>query len=73
MVSPERLAANRIRSFVMRAGRMTPSQQRGWEEGFPQLGLAVDAVHHRAGLQKVVRTLQLRSADARRRHQSLAA
>ena len=43
MVSPERLAANRIRSFVMRAGRMTPSQQRGWEEGFPQLGLAVDA------------------------------
>ena len=43
MVSPERLVANRIRSFVMRAGRMTPSQQRGWEEGFPQLGLAVDA------------------------------
>ena len=43
MVSPERLAANRIRSFVMRAGRMTPSQQRGWEEGFPQLGLAASA------------------------------
>jgi len=40
---PERLVANRIRSFVMRAGRMTPSQQRGWEEGFPQLGLAVNA------------------------------
>ena len=43
MVPPERLVANRIRSFVMRAGRMTPSQLRGWEKGFPLLGLAVDA------------------------------
>lgn len=28
---------------MMRAGRMTPSQLRGWEKGFPLLGLAVDA------------------------------
>ena len=27
----------RIRSFVMRAGRMTEGQQRGWDEGFPQI------------------------------------
>lgn len=31
----------RIRSFVMRAGRMTEGQQRGWDEGFPRYGLRV--------------------------------
>ncbi len=31
----------RIRSFVMRAGRMTEGQQRGWDEGFPRLGLTI--------------------------------
>jgi len=29
----------RIRSFVMRAGRMTEGQQRGWDEGFLKFGL----------------------------------
>ena len=43
MVSPERLAANRIRSFVMRAGRMTPAQERGWQAGFPRFGLTLQA------------------------------
>ncbi len=28
-----------IRSFVMRAGRMTEGQQRGWDQGWPALGL----------------------------------
>ena len=28
----------RIRSFVMRAGRMTEGQQKGWDQGFPQYG-----------------------------------
>lgn len=28
-----------IRSFVMRTGRMTEGQQRGWDEGFPKYGL----------------------------------
>ena len=32
----------RIRSFVMRAGRMTEGQQRAWDIGFPQFGLALD-------------------------------
>jgi len=27
---------------VMRAGRMTPGQQRGWDEGFPQYGLSAE-------------------------------
>ncbi len=27
------------RSFVLRAGRMTPGQQRGWDQGFAQFGL----------------------------------
>ena len=26
----------------MRAGRMTPGQQRGWDEGFPQYGLSAE-------------------------------
>ncbi|MEE4204515.1 MAG: tRNA (guanosine(46)-N7)-methyltransferase TrmB [Halieaceae bacterium] len=33
----------RIRSFVMRAGRMTEGQQKGWDAGFPQFGLTQDA------------------------------
>ncbi len=32
----------RIRSFVMRAGRMTEGQQRGWDEGFSQWGLSLE-------------------------------
>lgn len=31
----------RIRSFVMRAGRMTEGQQRGLEQGWPRFGLAL--------------------------------
>lgn len=30
---------HRIRSFVLRAGRMTESQQRGWDEGWSRFGL----------------------------------
>lgn len=30
-----------IRSFVLRAGRMTAGQERGWSEGFPKFGLSV--------------------------------
>jgi tRNA (guanine-N7-)-methyltransferase len=33
--------SNRIRSFVMRAGRMTAGQEQGWLQGFPQFGLTV--------------------------------
>ena len=33
--------ATRIRSFVMRAGRMTAGQELGWQQGFPQFGLTV--------------------------------
>ena len=33
---------SRIRSFVIRAGRITPGQQRGWDEGFPAFGLLVE-------------------------------
>lgn len=33
----------RIRSFVMRAGRMTEGQQKGWDLGFPRFGLEIDA------------------------------
>ncbi len=33
---------SRIRSFVMRAGRMTEGQQRGWDVGFPQFGLTLE-------------------------------
>ena len=32
-----------IRSFVMRAGRMTPAQERGWQDGFPSFGLTLQA------------------------------
>ena len=32
----------RIRSFVMRAGRMTEGQQKGWDLGFPRFGLSID-------------------------------
>lgn len=28
-----------IRSFVIRSGRMTVGQQKGWQEGWPQMGL----------------------------------
>lgn len=28
-----------IRSFVLRAGRMTPGQQRGWDQGFENFGV----------------------------------
>lgn len=31
-----------IRSFVLRAGRMTPAQQRGYDEGWTQFGLDYD-------------------------------
>ena len=34
---------HRIRSFVMRAGRMTPAQERGWQDGFPRFGLTLQA------------------------------
>jgi tRNA (guanine-N7-)-methyltransferase len=33
---------HRIRSFVLRAGRMTESQQRGWDEGWSRFGLKSD-------------------------------
>ena len=32
----------RIRSFVMRAGRMTEGQQKGWDQGFPRFGLLTE-------------------------------
>lgn len=32
----------RIRSFVMRAGRMTEGQQKGWDQGFPRFGYCYD-------------------------------
>ncbi|RRJ82694.1 tRNA (guanosine(46)-N7)-methyltransferase TrmB [Aestuariirhabdus litorea] len=32
----------RIRSFVLRAGRMTTAQQRGWDEGRPRFGLTLE-------------------------------
>lgn len=38
MESPHR----RIRSFVMRAGRMTEGQQKGWDQGWPRFGLSPD-------------------------------
>ena len=39
MPSPQTLISRRIRSFVMRAGRMTPGQERGWRDGLPCFGL----------------------------------
>jgi len=41
--SPEPPLTHRIRSFVMRAGRMTPAQERGWQDGFPRFGLTLQA------------------------------
>lgn len=32
----------RIRSFVMRAGRMTEGQQKGWDLGWPRFGLSLE-------------------------------
>ena len=41
--SPQAAAQRReIKSFVMRAGRMTPGQQRGLDEGWPQYGLELE-------------------------------
>jgi tRNA (guanine-N7-)-methyltransferase len=34
------LFKRRVRSYVIRAGRMTRGQQRGWDEGWPRLGLS---------------------------------
>ena len=31
-----------IRSFVVRSGRMTLGQQKGWQEGWPKMGLDLD-------------------------------
>ena len=41
MLSSRPAVSHRIRSFVMRAGRMTAAQERGWKEGFPRFGLDV--------------------------------
>ena len=43
MPSSQRPVSHRIRSFVMRAGRMTTAQERGWQDGFPRFGLEVSA------------------------------
>ena len=40
MPSPQTPISRRIRSFVMRAGRMTPGQERGWRDGLPCFGPA---------------------------------
>jgi len=42
MPSPRPPISRRIRSFVMRAGRMTPAQQRGWHDGLPRFGLYLE-------------------------------
>lgn len=39
----EALQRREIKSFVMRAGRMTPGQQRGLDEGWPKYGLELDS------------------------------
>ena len=41
--NPDMREPRRIRSFVMRAGRMTEGQQRGWNEGLPRYGLEVSS------------------------------
>ncbi|NDH41632.1 MAG: tRNA (guanosine(46)-N7)-methyltransferase TrmB, partial [Gammaproteobacteria bacterium] len=41
MLSSRPAVSHRIRSFVMRAGRMTAAQERGWKEGFSRFGLDV--------------------------------
>ncbi|CAN0601803.1 unnamed protein product, partial [Ectocarpus sp. 12 AP-2014] len=38
-MSEEPSAHRRIRSFVLRAGRMTPAQQRGFDEGWARWGI----------------------------------
>ena len=43
MGSPEPPLTHRMRSFAMRAGRMTPAQERGWQDGFPRFGLSLQA------------------------------
>ena len=43
MGPPEPSLTHRIRSFVMRSGRMTPAQERGWQDGFPNFGLTLQA------------------------------
>ena len=43
MGSPEPPLTRRMRSFVMRAGRKTPAQERGWQNGFPRFGLSLQA------------------------------
>ena len=42
MPSPQTPISRRIRSFVMRAGRMTPGQERGWRDGLPCFGLHLE-------------------------------
>lgn len=42
MPSPPSAMSRRIRSFVMRAGRMTLAQERGWSEGLPRFGLCIE-------------------------------
>lgn len=39
---PERHQKRQIRSFVMRTGRMTPSQKRAFDESWPKFGLQLD-------------------------------
>ena len=42
MPATQPLISRRIRSFVMRAGRMTPAQERGWRDGLPRFGLSIE-------------------------------
>ena len=42
MPSSQPAISRRIKSFVMRAGRMTPGQARGWHEGLPRFGLHLE-------------------------------
>ena len=42
MPSPQTPISRRIRSFVMRAGRMTPGQERSWRDGLPCFGLHLE-------------------------------
>ena len=41
--STEAQQRREIKSFVMRAGRMTPGQQRGLDEGWPRYGLELES------------------------------
>ena len=40
--NPESPPRRAIRSFVMRAGRMTEGQQKGIDQGWPRFGLSLD-------------------------------